>query len=58
MIVWIKYVFKKNRDTDYYDIGAKWFGNYKVTWNKWLFGRRFVIVCLKKFKQGMYDNRI
>jgi hypothetical protein len=40
-MIQVKYILKQNRNTDYYNAGKLWFGTHKITWSKWLFGKRF-----------------
>jgi hypothetical protein len=47
-MIHIKYIFKENRKTDYYDVGKIWFNKHVIVWNWWLLNKHFCIIKYKK----------
>jgi hypothetical protein len=47
-MIHIKYIFKENRKTDYYDVGKIWFNKYVIVWNWWLLNKHYCIIKYKK----------
>lgn len=47
-MIQFKYILKKNRQTDFYNVGKIWFGKYKITWVRWVLCKRFVLIKMEK----------
>lgn len=47
-MIFVKYILKQNRNTDYYNVGKIWFGTHKIIWNKWLLSNRICIIKMSK----------
>ncbi|MBP8994890.1 MAG: hypothetical protein KBG30_13925 [Bacteroidales bacterium] len=44
----IIYVFKRNRDTELYNVGINWFNKYKIVWNRWFLNKRICVIKMDK----------